>query len=358
MTKVLEPAVASDAIVFELERFEPAAGRLELSGRWFGVRGRRFMRPTLPTDLDPGRVRALADLDDKPWAAEDGAPWTASFPWESDRRLQASELSVAPDITIQLPAPRARRGRPERLPAVPRREAMTASWGDVITSVETPARADTPPRAAPETEPGVGGPEPTVVDPAVGEPESAVAEPDPAQLAAEVEGLRAQLDEASASLAASDAEVAAVRRQLDALGSELEEARRQLSLRSQGIEDAQTELTTARAAREAALRNAARAESERDTALTQAAQAEAERDGLAADQAGLRTTLAQTQAALETLSRERDHALAARGAALVMRGATRALPAHERHVGWLRRSLVVLVLIGVVFAALIVLHAL
>ncbi|HLY50327.1 MAG TPA: hypothetical protein VKR21_14135 [Solirubrobacteraceae bacterium] len=342
MTKVLEPAVASDAIAFELERFEPAAGRLELSGRWFGVRGRRFMRPTLTTDLASGRVRALADLDDKPWAAEDGEPWTAAFPWDSDDRPEASELSVAPDITIQLPAPRPRRGRPERLPAVPRREAMTASWGDVISSVEIAAKAETAPREGR----------------AVGEPEAAVTEPDPAQLAAEVEALRAQLDEATASLAASNAELAAVRRQLDSVGSELEDARRQLSLRGQGIEDAQAELTAARAAREAALRSAARAESERETALAEAAQAEAERDSLAADQAGLRTTLAQTQATLETLSRERDQALAARGAALVMRGATRALPAHEQHVGWLRRSLVVLVLIGVVFAALIVLHAL
>jgi hypothetical protein len=58
------------------------------------------------------------------------------------------------------------------------------------------------------------------------------------------------------------------------------------------------------------------------------------------------------------VAHQRDEAMASRGAALVMRGATQALPAYERHVGWVRRVLAVLLLLGAVFAALIVLHVL
>src|SRR5437588_11272420 len=122
MAKAAEPAVITDEIVFELERFERASGQLTLSGRWFGVRGRRFVRPTLTLALEGERIRALADLDDKPWAAEDGEPWRASFPWVKGGRVEQPELSVASDIPIQLPAPGARRGRPQRLAAHPPRE--------------------------------------------------------------------------------------------------------------------------------------------------------------------------------------------------------------------------------------------
>src|SRR5437588_7787480 len=126
MAKAAEPAVITDEIVFELERFERSGGQLTLTGRWFGVRGRRFVRPTLTFALESERIRALADLDDKSWAAEDGEPWRASFPWSKSARVEKPELSVAPDITIQLPAPNARRGRPQRLAAQPRRGGMSA----------------------------------------------------------------------------------------------------------------------------------------------------------------------------------------------------------------------------------------
>jgi hypothetical protein len=75
-------------------------------GRWFGVRGRVFIRPTL--SFSSGR-RLLADLEHKPWAAQDGQPWTASFALEDSRRrsLGPAQLSVAPDVSIELPAPEA-----------------------------------------------------------------------------------------------------------------------------------------------------------------------------------------------------------------------------------------------------------
>lgn len=83
-------------------------GRVEVSGQWFGVRGRRFVRPALtltPADGGPPK-RWLADLEHKPWAAQDGERWIAAFP--VDVKLDSAsaiELSVAPDIEIMLRAP-------------------------------------------------------------------------------------------------------------------------------------------------------------------------------------------------------------------------------------------------------------
>jgi hypothetical protein len=80
--------------------------RLEVSGRWFGVRGRRFVRPTLTVRRDgiDGEVRSLADLEHKPWAAQDGEPWIAAFELAVDLADADAEieLSVAPDIAVAL----------------------------------------------------------------------------------------------------------------------------------------------------------------------------------------------------------------------------------------------------------------
>jgi hypothetical protein len=99
-------AVAPSAVSFELERFERVDGRLELRGRWYGVRGMRFVRPTLTIAFDDGsRSRALADLEHKPWAPFDGELWQAAFPCQSDPGALDAELAVAPGIAIPLPAP-------------------------------------------------------------------------------------------------------------------------------------------------------------------------------------------------------------------------------------------------------------
>jgi uncharacterized protein YukE len=74
-----------------------------VAGRWFGVRGRRFVRPTLTLVHKGAAVRALADLEHKPWAAEDGEVWTAAFALdESLDGAREIELSVAPDIIVEL----------------------------------------------------------------------------------------------------------------------------------------------------------------------------------------------------------------------------------------------------------------
>ncbi len=67
------------------------------------MRGRRFFRPTLTYSQKGGEVRALADLEHKPWAAEDGEVWMAAF--NVDEGLDGAreiELSVAPDIAVEL----------------------------------------------------------------------------------------------------------------------------------------------------------------------------------------------------------------------------------------------------------------
>ena len=57
-------------------------GRLVLTGYWTGIRGRRFVRPTLMLTSGRDPHRLLASIEDKPWAAEEGRLWRAVFPWE------------------------------------------------------------------------------------------------------------------------------------------------------------------------------------------------------------------------------------------------------------------------------------
>lgn len=361
MARTAEPVAARNEIIFELERFERTNGQLTLSGRWFGVRGRRFVRPTLTLAREGERVRALADLDDKPWAAEDGEPWRASFPWGEDGRVEEPELSVAPDITVQLPIPGTKRSRPERLAAQPRRETMDASWRPGPSAVETVVHEAEPgestaapgeagprqPRSQPESEPELKSQPQRERQPAS----------DPAAVRAELEGLRGQLAEAGNAAAAAGLELGSAREQLAALRTELEEAQRALESRAGELESVRAELASARAGREAALRSAAQAEAEREDTLQRAGEAEAERDALAVEKAELAGALEQSRSLLDQLSRQREEVVAARGAALVMRGATQALPAYEHHVGWGRRALAVVLLLGIVFAVLIVLGA-
>jgi hypothetical protein len=99
---------------FELQQFERSGDRLRVSGRWSGVRGMRFVRPTLTV----GDRRVLAVLDHKPWAPEEGVQWIAEFPWEGDPGdidLALAELAVAPSVAVSLAAP----GVPVPVVAVP-----------------------------------------------------------------------------------------------------------------------------------------------------------------------------------------------------------------------------------------------
>ncbi len=123
---VESPSAAARGIAFELDRIDAGKDRLEVNGRWFGVRGRRFIRPSLTLVADEEQRRLLADLDHKPWAAEEGEPWMAAFPYEEqDEQWLEAELNVAPDITISLPLPGAPRPRRRRSGSAQGRLAAT-----------------------------------------------------------------------------------------------------------------------------------------------------------------------------------------------------------------------------------------
>src|SRR4051794_28217979 len=96
---------ATPALVFEVDQFEwSAPDRLHVSGRWFGLRGHRFMRPALVVETDGRRRRLLALLEHKPWAADEGEPWVAAFAWpDALTDLDGAELSVAPSVVVELP---------------------------------------------------------------------------------------------------------------------------------------------------------------------------------------------------------------------------------------------------------------
>jgi hypothetical protein len=130
---------------FKVERFEPAGEAcLEVRGRWFGVRGRRFMRPALTAVADGHAQRSLAVLDHKPWTAEEGEAWLAVFPWSSDpAALLEAELTVAPNVTVPLPPPSPAPGR-----------RRTGSRGST-TSRAQPTREAARPNPRPAKDPGV-----------------------------------------------------------------------------------------------------------------------------------------------------------------------------------------------------------
>lgn len=124
-----------------------ADGRIEVSGRWLGVRGRRFVRPTLTVTFgeDGAEQRWLAELEHKPWAAEDGELWTATFPVDVDLGSASSiELAVAPDIEIALGAGavQATRARTPRAKAAPSSRRPSARAQDLERLTTRLAAAD------------------------------------------------------------------------------------------------------------------------------------------------------------------------------------------------------------------------
>ena len=106
-TQTRVPGAASSEVDFELERFERTAeDRIEISGRWYGLRGRRFVRPVLNLESGGARRRSIALLEHKPWAAEDGQVWLAAFRWpEGAGDVTGAELEVGPGLLVDLPAP-------------------------------------------------------------------------------------------------------------------------------------------------------------------------------------------------------------------------------------------------------------
>jgi hypothetical protein len=375
MTRTLQLESRADRISFELERFDsPAGDRLEVSGRWFGVRGRRFVRPTMTLFTDEGAFRALADLEHKPWEPEEGGRWEAAFPWEGGAEVLEAELAVAPNVTIALPPPGAARKGRAGVPGRVDEPAPTAKRSGARSSRrnELDALRDELSASRRETE----------------------------RLRHQIDALREQADAARVSHGEDASALEAAKRETNAAATRRDAALADLDRANAARELALLELETAKASRDAALAGRDQALAERDQALAERDQALAERDQAVAErdqsflelgqerqwrelaardqdaaqrasaeytarldqgQLALERALGQRdqlQQALEQALRERDDAISSRGAALVMRNAARASIGPDHHAGWLQRTVAIVVLVCGVFALLIVLHLL
>ncbi len=118
------------------------------------MRGRRFVRPTLTLSRRGAEVRALADLEHKPWAAEDGEVWMAVF--SVDKGLDGAreiELSVAPDIAVELRRKGRKLARPgDSLPVGTGARAPRFKNDGIVVAPDDP-ETDSPPAAEPPVEP-------------------------------------------------------------------------------------------------------------------------------------------------------------------------------------------------------------
>ena len=282
------------SVSFELDScVVTAEGQLEVTGRWFGVRGRRFVRPSLTLAGDAGQARALAVLRHKPWAATDGEPWTAAFPLGADlTELADAELAVAPDIAVVLNgldgAERPKRTGKGRSgangKAVGKRRAPAARAAGASSGAGANSGAGT----------GAGA-----VAKSSGRPRTEATAPTAATAA-------------TAPSAATDAEITLLRDERDALQRALEFERGEaLRLRAalDQTRDAKIEEKAALGRRDAALARLDEVTGERDGAIAARDQARAEREEVVRERDRL-------LADADRLRAEREEAFAARDRAL------------------------------------------
>jgi hypothetical protein len=251
------PSPVAPGVAFEVERFEwTSRDRLELVGRWSGLRGHRFLRPTLDVQVEGERHRMLALLEHKPWAPEAGRDWVAAFTWRGEpANFDEAELTVSPDLAVQLPTP-----------------GGAVEHGEVHAA--TPA-ADRLPARRPRS--------------AVLETELAAALAEVERAGVELERTRAMHSEAAKELRERLRDEHAKIRTLE---TELEQSRAAIAMAEEAAaEDADrlrderdaaaAERDAAMVSRDAALAEAGEARSARDEALQKLSGVEGERDALA-----------------------------------------------------------------------------
>jgi hypothetical protein len=298
------PAAASSApdARFQVERVEwTSDDRLEVVGRWYGVRGRRFLRPMLEVEMDGNRRRLLALLEHKPWVAEEGEQWVAAFGWEGEPVEPAVvQLAVAPGLVVRLPSPVA----PGR-----RRGTGAARGGkraDRASAARTRARRDGA-SAAPAAKPSRPAPGGVTAG----------------SLEAELVAARAEivrLDDELGRLRATQAAEAEERRRLTdelervraALGAEAEQHSRRLAAEQQAARRLTEDLREMReqiaAVRAAASRHAERLQRERDAAATACDAALAETERAERDRDAARRAQARAERERDAAIRARDNA--------------------------------------------------
>jgi hypothetical protein len=346
------PDVVSDGVAFEVERFEWTDNdRLEVTGRWYGLRGHRFVRPVLVVQAGDEQRRMLALLEHKPWAADDGEEWIAAFPWEgAPLELTAAELGVAPSLAVDLPMPRVP-GQPGHAPASSEGPLPARRGPAKPTAPATPPAASAGPRDQP----------PDADDVAALRAQLAEEE-------ASVRRLSAALDDAHQGLAAA-AQAAddhdALQRERDAALAARDEALSRANLDHDAIVEERDAAVHERSAalyeRDEALDERAAANFERESAIAERDAAFAERDrAVEAHRAAVRDLEAlETRVAAAEQARAQDIADPAPAA-----GPVRALPgdrgasAARPGLAWAQRVVALIVLIVWAIVVYKVLHGL
>jgi hypothetical protein len=153
MPSALRASGDAPVAAFDVDRLNVEDGQLVVQGRWSGVRGMRFLRPTLVVD---GR-QILATLEHKPWAPAQEGPWTAAFPWTGDAgELDRAWLEVAPSVTVPLGRAAAPPRRPTPVIApVPTREPVDEPARLPFSESEPEPVARPEPAAGPALEPAL-----------------------------------------------------------------------------------------------------------------------------------------------------------------------------------------------------------
>lgn len=233
-------------MTFEVERFGWVSDdRLEITGRWSGLRGHRFLRPTLDLQVDGRHRRLLALLEHKPWVADDGDDWIAAFPWQGEPlQVDGAELALGPDLAVELPPPTGGRATSADDGSRPSAELLAAGRPRAEIELELSGVREEADRLGRELE-------------RLRATHAARVEELQQRLTAEREGvtlLKAELEAARAAAAAAEAESA------------------------ERLADLSKERDAAVAASSAALAETKRIESERDAALRARAATEQERD--------------------------------------------------------------------------------
>lgn len=321
---------------------------------------------------DDGEMRALAELEHKPWAADDGDVWLAAFSVDVALADGADiELSVAPDIAV----------------ALARRDAGPARPGDVLPAAR-PSRSPVAKSAAEQKRrrPARAGAQ--EVERLAG------------RLAAATQQLELERQRRGASDRALEDERATTRRLRTELGqaqAELEIARAadaEAAAAAEDLERARRELIEAQRRHEELVRQR---DLERNEARSRHEEIERQRDETTEAHAAVRTALHERSGALESaraaLAQERTelgrlrsrlaNAEQSRGDAAppgppgsdspgdarrtgrplpdvpprMAPGTTRPLNPSLRHTYWLGRALALLVLLVVVVAVWIVLQS-
>jgi hypothetical protein len=294
------PTTTPVVTAFELERFVATDGRLEVEGRWVGVRGRRFIRPNLIAAIGDGSVRALASLEHKPWAPDEDSTWTAAFPWPANiDEVEEFELAVAPDLAVMLPsqtrAPQD--GRELTLPAVrPKIEKKSGPNQELPASTKAKPVRDEGPRAA-DKDPK---PKRSPLRASSSQHELELRAAIEAHMRA-VESRNRALTERDGAIAAKDATIRErdrVRVELQAVDAERDEAHLQREVAREERDAARGELNEAVAKRDEAIASHNELTVAFERLGTELAKAQAERERALVELADTQSELAYVQAEL------------------------------------------------------------